>query len=291
MTVAAPPSFAGFHRIGPAAPTAPVVLSVPHAGRDYPADLLAAARVPRSGLELLEDRHADRLIDSAVAAGATAFVATRPRSWIDLNRAEGEIDPAMIDPPPRADRLVASAKVRGGLGLVPRRLHAAGDLWRGRLPAATLDHRIASHHRPWHGAIAAALAEAHARFGVALLLDCHSMPPLRPQSAARPPRVVIGDRHGRTAPALLVDRLVAIAEGAGLTAARNSPYAGGHALDRQARPASGIYAIQIEVDRSLYLDEALRECGPGLADMQAIIATMVAAMIEELSIPIRHAAE
>lgn len=280
-----------FVRRGPQRPESPVVLAVPHAGRDYPPALLAAARVSPAQLEALEDRYADRLIDAAVAAGTTAFVAARPRSWIDLNRDEREIDPILIAPPPRPQDLLASAKVRGGLGLLPRRLAGVGELWRGRLPAAELAARIAQDHRPWHAALAAALADARARFGAALLIDCHSMPPLPARGARRPAQVVLGDRHGRSAPALLIDRLAALVEEAGLVCARNMPYAGGHTLDRQAAPREAIFAIQIEIDRSLYLGPDLRDPGEGLARMQALLAAMVAAMADELLIPLSRAAE
>lgn len=281
----------GFVRHGPARPAFPVVLAVPHAGQDYPPALLAMARAPRTRLESLEDRHADLLIDDAITTGATAFVATRARSWIDLNRDEREIDPGMIDPPPRPHGLIASAKMRGGLGLVPRRLADVGEIWNRRLSTDELAERVIGHHRPWHAAIAAALEEAQARFGMALLIDCHSMPPLPPHSAARPPHIVLGDRYGRTAPALLMDRMTSLVEAAGFVCARNSPYAGGHTLDRQARRTLGIFAIQVEVDRSLYLAPGLREPGEGLPRIRALIANIVAAMVEELSTPFRRAAE
>ncbi|SNS17282.1 N-formylglutamate amidohydrolase [Sphingomonas laterariae] len=281
----------GFIRLGPSSPICPVVLSVPHAGREYPATLLAMARVPRDRLEALEDRYADTLIDDAVTAGTTAFVATRARPWIDLNRDEREVDSGMIDPPPRAQMLVSSAKVRGGLGLVPRRLASTGELWSRRLSSDELVERIIGDHRPWHMAIAAALREAHARFGTALLIDCHSMPPLPRHGATQPPQVVLGDRYGRTAPGTLMDRLASVVDAAGLVCARNSPYAGGHTLERQAMPARGIHAIQVEVDRSLYLDSALREPGDGLRSMRRLLAAMVAAMVEELSTPLHRAAE
>lgn len=253
--------------------------------------MLEMARVPQARLEALEDRHADLLIGDAVAAGCTAFVSTRARPWIDLNRDERELDPGMIDPLPRGRGLISSAKVRGGLGLVPRRLAGVGEIWNRRLTNEEIAERVAQHHHPWHAAIAAALDEAHGRFGVALLIDCHSMPPLPAHGATRPPQFVIGDRYGRTAPSLLVDRLTAVIEGAGFICGRNSPYAGGHTLDRQADVPRGVYAIQIEVDRSLYLAPGLRDPGEDLPRIRAVIAELVAAMVEELSTPLRRAAE
>lgn len=280
-----------FTRLGPERPTSPVIISVPHAGREYPDALLAAARVSRARLEALEDRHADLLVETAVLAGATAFIARRPRCWIDLNRDEREIDPAMIAPTPRRQEVMVSAKVTGGLGLLPRRLGAVGEIWKTRLPAEELEARIEQDHRPWHAALGTALEEARSCFGTALLLDCHSMPPLPAHSSPRPPQIVLGDRYGHSAPSLLMDRLTSLVEGAGLVCARNVPYAGGHTLERQAVPKKGIHAIQVEIDRSLYLAAGLREPGDGLPRMQALVAAMVAAMEEELLIPLSRAAE
>lgn len=259
----------GYMRHGPADPALPVILSVPHAGRDYPAELLAALRVPRARIEMLEDRHADLLVGEAVAAGATVYISTRPRSWIDLNRHEREIDPGMIEPPPDKDLLIASGKVRGGLGLIPRRVAGAGELWRGPITADELERRLADHHRPWHDALARSLVAARRRFGAALLIDCHSMPPLPGRDAAA---VVLGDRHGASAAYPLVETAAATVARAGLSVQRNAPYAGGHTLDRHGRPADNIHAIQIEIDRRTYLAPDLMTPGPGVTRIARLIA-------------------
>jgi N-formylglutamate amidohydrolase len=281
-----------FHRLGPARPASPVILAVPHAGRIYPPELIAAAAMPLSRLEALEDRFADLLVTKAVDDGATAFVARHARAWIDLNRDEREIDPAMIDgltPPPHA---IGSARVRGGLGLIPRRIGGGGDIYRRRLTMSEVAQRIASDHRPWHAALAEALAEARARFGVAVLLDCHSMPPITRDAAREPPRLVIGDRYGRSAASRFVDRIAEIGQSEGVGTGRNSPYAGGHTLDRHGRPGSGIHAIQIEIDRSLYLAPDMRAAGPGMAQVRILIARLVAALADEaLNLPPALAAE
>jgi N-formylglutamate amidohydrolase len=257
-----------------------VILSVPHAGRDYPAALIEAAAVPRARLETLEDRFADALIADAVAAGATAFVARRARAWIDLNRDERELDPAMIDASAPLVHTIGSARVRGGLGLIPRRVTGGGDIYRRRLSATEVEARIVGDHRPWHAALSETLAAARARFGIAVLLDCHSMPPVA-RTGDEPPRIVIGDRYGRSAASRLVDCVEASAGRAGLRHARNSPYAGGYALDRHGRPASAIHAIQIEIDRSLYLAHDLRAAGSGMPRIRAFLAGLFAALAEE----------
>ncbi len=264
----------------------PVVIAVPHAGRAYPVSM-PMLRVPTARLRALEDRHADRLADRAVESGIATIVARTPRLLIDLNRDESELDPAMVRGGIAAGAPL-SPRVRGGLGLIPRRLGGVGDIWRGALDPADVAARIAEIHRPWHERLSALLAATKARFGIALLIDLHSMPPIDGDDA---PSIVIGDRFGRSAAPQLTAASEAIAAWAGLRAAVNIPYAGGHALDRHAQPHRGIHALQIEIDRQCYLDSEFDQPGPGLPRMQAFVAELVARLGDELIVPQRLAAE
>jgi len=275
-----------FHRHGPEDPVSPVVLSVPHAGRDYPLQLRAALRVPLSALRPLEDRHVDALA-LAARGGETLFVADRARAWIDLNRAEHERDPKLDDGASMKSQPL-SAKLRSGLGLVPRRVSAAGDIWRHRLSGEEVTARIHADHRPYHAALAAALAAARQRFGVAVLLDVHSMPPLGPAGTA--PRIVLGDRFGRSAASRFLSRLEGVARAHGIACAVNAPYSGGHILDAHADPRMSIHAIQIEFDRTLYLDAALDQPGPGLRPIARALRAMIDAIADE-ALPGAMAAE
>jgi N-formylglutamate amidohydrolase len=265
-------------------PASPVVLSVPHAGRDYPPALRAALRVDPAMLIALEDRHADTL---ALAARGieTMFVAIRPRAWIDLNRAEQERDPAIDDGAVHLPESAQSLKLRSGLGLVPRRV-GTSDLWRQRFSDAEIRARIAQDHRPYHAALAAALTAARARFGVAVLLDIHSMPPLAPNAA----RLVLGDRFGRASAGRFVSRIEGVAQAARIRCAVNSPYAGGHILERHAAPDGAIHAIQLEFDRSLYLDRRREEPGPGLEPTAALLRAIIDAVADE-ALPLAAAAQ
>jgi N-formylglutamate amidohydrolase len=265
-----------FRRLGPESPATPVVLSVPHAGRDYSDALLNASRLPRPKLEALEDRLVDRLVWRAVAAGAPAFIADVPRAEIDLNRDEREVDPAMVVPRPRPSPLADTPRTRGGLGLVPARLAGAGAIWRQRLGAEELARRIERVHRPYHAALEAALEAARARFGIAILLDCHSMPPRRAEGGEPP--VVLGDRYGTSIAPALADAAEAAVRQAGYRVGRNNPYAGGHITSVHGRPAEGLHALQIEIDRSLYLGPDLKEPGPGFDRVAALIADVAAAL-------------
>ncbi len=274
---------APFFRTGPEQPASPVVLSVPHAGRAYSASLLKAVRLPRSLLEGLEDRLVDRLIWRAVQDGATAIVAQAPRAEIDLNRDEREVDPALIAPPPEAHEVLQSARTRGGLGLIPARIAGSGAIWLRRLSREELRRRIETIHRPFHAAVAEALDAARARFGVAVLLDCHSMPPRAAATADRagpPPAIVFGDRHGTSIAPALLDSAIGAADAMGYSWACNSPYAGGYVVARHGAPAEGIHALQIEIDRSDYLDIRLREPGRGFDRASRLIAAVAGALAD-----------
>lgn len=261
-----------FDRFGDATPASPVVLSVPHAGRDYPDALLAALRVPLVAATVLEDRYVD-----AVALLArereTMLVQRRARAWIDLNRSEQERDPAIDEGARAAAAPIASAKVRGGLGLIPRRIAGAGELWRRRFSASDVTARIAEDYRPYHAALADALQAARARFGIAVLLDVHSMPNLGPGG----PQIVLGDRFGRSADTRFVTVIEQTVRAAAIPYARNTPYAGAQILDMHAR-GGVIHAIQIEFDRTLYLDPAGDLPGDGVRATARVLRAMIDAV-------------
>ncbi len=276
------PAVPPFVRIGPERLTSPVILSVPHAGRDYSPELLKAARLSKPMLETLEDRLVDRLVWQATAAGATTFVAHTPRAEIDLNRDEREVDPALVAPPMPPGSIMQSARTRGGIGLIPSRITGVGAIWRQRISQSELARRLNAIHRPYHQALDAALREARARFGAAVLLDCHSMPPRPPISGESQVTVVFGDRHGTTAAPDLIDAAVGAARGLGYRTACNAPYAGGYIAGRHGRPEARIHAIQLEIDRSAYLDIELRSPGPGFAGASRLVAAVVEALENRL---------
>ena len=276
--------FAGFDQYGSETPVLPVLISVPHAGRRYPAPVAGLVRLGMAELLPLEDRYADLLADTAIAHGVQALIARVPRLWIDLNRDVREYDPAMlngaIDPPP-----MMTAKVRGGLGLIPRKIARGGEIWRTKLGAEDVAERIASLHRPYHVRLDAMLKATHARFGVAVLIDIHSMPPLVDRTGEGAPQIVIGDRFGKSADGRFTACALALVEGRGIAASVNSPYAGGHILERHGAPGKGIHALQLEVDRRLYLDFTLAREGAGLRAMQLLICELIEVLCDEARRP------
>ena len=260
-----------------------VLLSVPHSGRDYPPWLLANAMGGRRGLECLEDPLVDRLAWRAMAGGIGAVIARAPRAAIDCNRNCNEVDPAVI-----ADAAggAVGARARGGLGIIPSRTAPHGRLWRRPIDLAELDRRIAEAHAPFHQAVADALARLADRHGTALLIDCHSMPRRSGQA-----QVVLGDRHGASAAPWLAEQAAQIARTEGWSAALNDPYAGGHVVERHGRPERGVHALQLEIDRTCYLDRSQRSPGPGFDRAARLIERLAFGLGEALSAPDAIAAE
>ena len=231
-----------------------VVVSIPHSGRIYPPELLAAARVGRADLERLEDSWCDLIAAHATAAGATVVKALWARAVADCNRGETQMAPAEVAPQIRARFSAPGRKERAGLGVVPTRLADCGPLWRRPVDGASLDWRLDSLHRPYHAALATELRAARDRLGHAILIDLHSMPPIPRGQPGHGAGIVIGDRFGDTADSALVDRVIDEAQRLGTCVTRNQPYAGGHIVRAHGQPKNGIHAVQIEIDRSLYLD-------------------------------------
>lgn len=245
----------------------PVLLSVPHSGRDYPDWLVSLSSGGKATLTTLEDPLVDRLVWRALQRGCGAVIARAPRAAVDCNRAEDEVDPSVVD---GARRNRISARARGGLGIVPARTQQHGYLWRRAISTTQLEDRLVQVHRPYHEAIEAQLSLLIDRFGCALLLDCHSMPPPASKGAS----MVFGDCRGKTADGWISADAMAIAERAGFDAALNEPFAGGHVIDRHARPASGVHALQLEIDRRCYLDNRLQRPGSGFDSVAALIETL-----------------
>jgi len=241
----------------------PLLLSVPHAGRNYSREIIDNLAVPAINLLRLEDRYADRLTVGAISSGFTTMIAHQPRAWIDLNRERTEIDPDMIVGLSSSHVPQPGRKVRGGLGIVPRRLSGVGNLWRDKWSKESLKHRLDSFHEPYHQNIENILGNMQSKFGCAILLDLHSMPPLDggPDNSAN---IVIGDRFGRSAGSRYSELAVRFFEQEGYQARLNHPYSGGYILERHSDPDREIHALQLEVDRSCYLDAALREPSPNL---------------------------
>jgi N-formylglutamate amidohydrolase len=280
-----------FSFVAPASMPLPVLIAVPHGGRGYFPDLLAGMRMPEMCQLRLEDRHIDKLGEAiACQTNAALLTAHAPRAMLDLNRAETDIDWDMIEgprlarPPAGNGGAASNHRSRSGLGLIPRRLPGHGEVWRSRLPRAELDRRIADIHQPYHLFLAEQLRLIRDVWGAALLIDLHSMPPLPSVEGEMPaPVMVLGDRFGASCHHSIMTRGLDVLGLQGFLAAQNRPYSGGYVLDRHGAPQNGVHAIQIEVCRSIYLDENLAE----LSGCAMRIAAQLATLVEELG---RHTA-
>ena len=264
----------------------PLLIAVPHAGRAYPATLLERMRNPGFAALKLEDRYVDRLAAQiARETGAALLIAHAPRAMIDLNRATDDVDWDMFarGRPNNVGSYTPGMRVRSGLGLIPRRLPGLGELWKRRHDEEDLAARIDLIHAPYHACLAATLAGLRERWGAALLLDLHSMPPLGFRGGQPAPEFVLGDRFGASCHGSLVGTAFSFFAEMRRDAAHNRPYAGGYVLERHAQPAEGLHALQLEIDRSSYLDARLAEPGDGFAEMADLLVGLVRRLAGEVA--------
>lgn len=245
------PSLSGPYRLErPERQSVPFVFASPHSGRLYPDSLLARTRLDATTLRRSEDAFVDELFAGVVGLGAPLLAAQFPRAFLDVNRSSTELDAGMFDGALGVPVDSPSPRVAAGLGVIPRIVRDGAEIYRGKLKSGEADARLEQLYRPYHRALAELMAETRARFGVAVLIDCHSMP-----SALSVPDIVLGDRYGASAAPPLTTHAEAAFLREGFSVARNTPYAGGHSTVLYGRVASGCHALQVEINRALYLDE------------------------------------
>lgn len=264
----------------PARRTTPLVFTSPHSGNFYPTEFIAAARLDPQGLRRSEDSFVDELFAAAPAHGAVLLAATFPRAYCDANREAWELDPAMFE-----DRLPdfvnhASPRVAAGLGTIPRVVASGEPIYRARLRFAEAEARIAMCWEPFHQRLAALIAETRTQFGCCLLIDCHSMPAAG-LTGLGSIDAVLGDAHGTTAQRTVTGRIEALLGELGLRLRRNNPYAGGFITRHYGRPSERVQAVQIELARRLYMDEARIERAAGFSAMRNAMTLLIAKLADE----------
>jgi len=262
--------------IEPLKRTTPLIFASPHSGRRYPADLLAETRAGIQNLRRSEDAYVDELIGGAAGYGAAVIAATVARAYVDLNRDPAELDPDMYDERLPAFAASCSPRVQAGLGAIPRITGDGQPIYRRKLAFADAEQRLASVHRPYHAALARLVAEAKESFGCAVLIDCHSMPSCARGAAA--PDIVLGDRFGASCHPSVTALVEATLRRRGYRVARNAPFAGGHTTQTYGRPALRAHALQIEINRALYLDERTLERTNGFARVRADMSRLAEAL-------------
>src|SRR3954469_17180931 len=234
----------------PARQTVPFVFASPHSGRSYPDSLLARTRLDATTLRRSEDAFVDELFAGAVELGAPLLAAQFPRAFLDVNRSSSELDAGMFDGVLGLPVDAPSPRVAAGLGVIPRIVRDGAEIYRGKLKSGEADARLEQLYRPYHQALAGLMEETPGRFGVAVLIDWHSMP-----SALSVPDIVLGDRYGASAAPALTAHAEAAFLREGFSVAHNTPYAGGHTTVLYGKVAANCHALQIEINRALYLDE------------------------------------
>ncbi len=259
----------------PARQTVPLVFASPHSGRSYPSAFVASARLDPLALRKSEDGFVDELFAAAAEHGAPLLAATFPRVFCDVNREPWELDPNMFEGPLPSWVNTASPRVGAGLGTIARVVASGEPVYRRKLSFAEAEDRIRRHWQPYHAALAALIAETRAEFGCCLLIDCHSMP-THPAQAANPPDFVLGDAHGTACAPRVTRGVETMLQALGYRVRRNDPYAGGYVTRHYGRPREGVHALQVEVARPLYMDEARIERLPGMAALQGDIARLIA---------------
>ncbi len=251
----------------PVAVVSPVVFASPHSGRLYPKGFLETSRASMLDLRRIEDAYVDRLLADVHESGAPVICGLVARAFVDLNRAESEMDPAMFEDPSPSWFAQRSPRVDAGLGCIPRVAYNGAAIYERRLRREEAELRLDQVYRPYHRALEALLKRAQAMFGQAWLVDCHSMP-AENEPGGRSPDIVIGDRFGASCAPGLADLVESLFRNRGYTTARNSPYAGGFATLAHGQPGLGRHALQIEVRRKLYLDETTVEPHDGFLTLR-----------------------
>jgi N-formylglutamate amidohydrolase len=280
-----------FQIIRPAVQTCPVVFSSPHSGRDYSQAFLDQSILGLAAIRSSEDAFVDSLISCAPSLGAPLLLAHVPRSYIDLNRAPDEFDPALIE---QVRAYESNPRIASGLGVVPRVVAGGRAIYRGKISLAEAKARVDAHWHPYHNALGQLMADTVAKFGYAILLDMHSMPSeaakmLRPNQFAAD--IVLGDRHGASAAGQITAHVEAAFVAEGLRVARNSPFAGAYIAQHYGRPFVGKHVLQVEISRGLYMNEDQITPLPQFAQFQSKIENVLRRVIAGYAAPSALAAE
>ncbi len=279
-----------FEIVETAAPACPIVLSSPHSGSIYPDRFLNSSRLDAVALRRSEDAFVDELFAGAAAIGAPLLRARFPRAYLDLNREPYELDPRMFDGRLPGFVNTRSMRVAGGLGTIAKVVGESQEIYAGRLSVAEGLERIEQLYKPYHTALRGLLDRAHRLFGVAVLIDCHSMPSLPAPGGGGERRLaadfVVGDRYGTSSHPAFVQVVEQAIAGAGYLVQRNRPYAGGFITEHYGAPDRGFHAIQIEINRSLYMDERLLRRLDGfdrlLRDLTAMLTILAEATLSPM---------
>jgi N-formylglutamate amidohydrolase len=261
----------------------PVVFCSPHSGRIYPKAFLETSRLDAHTLRKSEDCFVDELFAPVVELGAPLIAARFPRAYLDVNREPYELDPELFSGRLPEFANTQSARVIGGLGTIARIVADTEEIYRERLPVGVAFERIERLYRPFHAALANLLESTRRRFGMAVLIDCHSMPSASMgQPAGGRPHFVLGDRFGASCDAKLTRFVRDLLHSRGFDVHVNRPYAGGFITEYYGKPNHGVHALQLEINRALYLDEATLSKSQQFSEQVETLSGVCAKLFEAL---------
>lgn len=262
----------------------PFVFASPHSGRIYPKSFLQATRLDGTAIRRSEDSFVDEIFGAAPALGAPLLRAHFPRAFIDPNREAYELDPTMFEGPLPQFVNSRSPRVMAGLGTIARVVRDGAEIYARKISFQEAQARIDNYYKPYHATLRSLMEATHQRFNCAVLVDCHSMPsvggPLDQDIGATRPDIVLGDRFGTSCARRLTDMIERALAMQGFAVVRNNPYAGGFSTEHYGRPALGLHALQIEINRALYMDEERIERTGGIKRVTHAITTLIRAMGE-----------
>lgn len=285
----------GIYRVlRPAEITLPIVLASPHSGRNYPEGFVAQSRLHRDALRRSEDCFVDEVFAAAVDLGVPLLLALFPRAYLDPNREPFEFDPAMFDGVLPSYVNSRSPRVAAGLGTIPRVVANGEEIYDRRLRFAEAINRVERCYNPYHAALRGLIDQTLARFGYCILVDCHSMPSigLPPEAAVSGSLdMVLGDCFGSACHATVTGAAENALNGLGYIVGRNVPYAGGFTTRHYGRPRNGVHALQVELNRSLYMDEMTLTRSPYLPTLAQHMCRLVEQLAQapaDRLLPCRH---
>ena len=269
----------------PACQTAPLIFTSPHSGTHYDPAFIASSRLDEKNLRRSEDSFVDEIFAGAPDGGAPLLCALYPRAYLDPNREPYELDPEMFSEPLPRHVKSRSDRVRAGFGTIARLVASGAEIYTAKMPFAEAERRIDELYRPYHRALEGLIEATLQEFGAAFLLDCHSMPSVggptdRDRGTPRPD-IVLGDRFGASCEPRVIGTAERILIGLGFSVRRNEPYAGAFTTAHYGQPGERVHAIQIEVNRRLYMNEATVARSPGLPRLRQKMNRFIRAMAEE----------
>ncbi|MEP2981124.1 MAG: N-formylglutamate amidohydrolase [Lentilitoribacter sp.] len=284
-----------FEVVSPLRQSRAFVFNSPHSGRVYPQAFLDQSRLNAQMIRTSEDHYVDQLYACVPQFGVPLLQANFPRAWLDVNREPYELDPKMFNGPLPPHTNISSIRVSGGLGTVPKIVAENCEIYHSRMSVREGLDRVEHVYRPYHEKLRKLISRTHSMFGYAVLVDCHSMPSsVRATKGFRRPDFIIGDRYGTSADTRLTQIALLLLQSMGYHAAHNKPYAGGFITEHYGRPHRNLHALQIEINRGLYINEKTLELKPGfdkLADDLSLFVGQFMQYVEHELSDLQSAAE